>query len=103
MFDPAFGKDTHTFSVTFFGSSPTVSFSNNHVSRRPHFFAIFACVSNISSSLRNPMSITINNYLISIHFPLGGKIDDDNRVRMLVNTGATMNSGHLNYHLWVIS
>ena len=48
---PFFGKDTHTSSVTFASSSP-VSFSNPTLlycdSKRSRFFAIFACVFNIS-------------------------------------------------------
>ena len=30
-------------------------------------------------------------------------MDDNNCMRMLVDTGATTNSGHLDYHLWVMS
>ena len=30
-------------------------------------------------------------------------MDDENCMRMLVNTGAAMNAGHLNSHLWVMS
>ena len=49
------------------------------------------------------MPININNSLPSIHFPLRENMDDDNCMQMLVDTGAAMNSGHLNYHLWVMS
>ena len=39
------------------------------------------------------MSININNALPSIHLPLGGnKDDDDNRMRMLVDTRLAMNT-----------
>ena len=39
------------------------------------------------------MPIDINNSLLSIHFYLGGKKDDDNHMSTLVDTGAAMNIG----------
>ena len=49
------------------------------------------------------MPIQINNYLPSIYLHLGLIEDEENKMRMLLDTGATMNSGNLNYHLWVMS
>ena len=39
--------------------------------------------------------------MILSHFYLEGKKDDDNCMRMLVNTGTVINTGNLKYHLWV--
>ena len=30
-------------------------------------------------------------------------VDEENKIRMLLDTGAAMNSGSLAYHLWVMS
>ena len=56
-------------------SSSIVPHSTN-VDKRPRFYAIFARMTNIS------------------YFP---------RIRMFVDTGAVMNTGSLEYHLWVMS
>ena len=106
VFDPDFGKKTNTSSVTFASSSPVPtsnSASLHHESKRSRFFTNFAYVSNVSSSSQNPIPININNSLLSINFYLEGKKDDDNRMRILFDIGAAMNTGYLNYHLWVVS
>lgn len=38
---------------------------------------------------------------MSLH--LGLSEDDKNQMRMLVNTGAAMNTGNFLYHIWVMS
>ena len=40
-------------------------------SKRPSFFAIFACVSNFSSSFQKIIPISINNSLLSVHVSFG--------------------------------
>ena len=49
------------------------------------------------------MPISINNSLPSVTLHLGLLEDEENTMRMLVNTGAVMNSGNLAYHHWVMS
>ena len=49
------------------------------------------------------MPISINNSLPSVSFLLGLTMEADNGMRMLVDTGVAMNSGYLDYHLWVMS
>ena len=49
------------------------------------------------------MSIPINNSLPSICLHLGSIDDDENKMRMLLDTGTAMNSGCLTYQLWVMS
>ena len=49
------------------------------------------------------MPIQINNSLPSICLHIGLIKDEENKIRMLLDTGSAMNSGNLNYHLWVMS
>ena len=70
---------------------------------KAHWYAIFVRVTNISSSPKKPMPISINNSLLSMCLHLGIPKDDENRMQMLVDTGAAMNTGDLKYHLWVMS
>ena len=49
------------------------------------------------------MPILINNSLPSGYLHLGSVENEENERRMLLDTGATMNSGNLTYHLWVMS
>ena len=49
------------------------------------------------------MSIPIKNSLLSVCIHLGSVEDEENNMRMLLDTGAAMNSGNLTYHLWVMS
>ena len=48
------------------------------------------------------MHIFIDNSLPSVSIQLSLKMDKDNGIRMLVDTGVAMNSGHLGYQLWVV-
>ena len=48
------------------------------------------------------MPISINNYLTSICLHLGISENDENRMQILVDTGAAMNTGDLKYNLWVM-
>ena len=73
------------------------SFANS--AKRAHFMTIFASVSHISSSNRKTIPISISNSLPSISFQLGLKINEDNRMRMLVDTETAMNSGNKDCHL----
>ena len=70
--------------------------------KRPKFHAIFARMTNISSSPKKPMHISINNSLPYVNLHLGNPEDDDNRMRILVDTEAVMNTGSLDYHLWIM-
>ena len=49
------------------------------------------------------MPISINNSLPSVTLHLGLLEDEENTMRMLVDTRAAMNSGNLAYHLWIMS
>ena len=66
---------------------------------KTHWYAIFVRVTNISSSPKKPMPISINNSLPSVCLHLEILEDDENRMQMLVNTGAAMNTGDLKYNL----
>ena len=47
------------------------------------------------------MPIPIKKYLPSVCLHLGSVEDEEKKMRMLLDTGAAMNSGSLTYHLWV--
>ena len=49
------------------------------------------------------MPIGINNSLPSVSFILGTTDDEENKMRMLVDTGTVMNTDNLRYYLWVMS
>ena len=49
------------------------------------------------------MPIGINNSLPSVSLILGTLADEKNKIRMLVDTGAAMNTGNLRFHMWVMS
>ena len=49
------------------------------------------------------MPVPINNSLPSVCLHLSSVEDEENKIRMLLDTGATMNSGNLTYRLWVMS
>ena len=49
------------------------------------------------------MPIDINSSLLSVNLHLGIPEDDENRMQMLVDTGADMDTGNLKYYMWVMS
>ena len=49
------------------------------------------------------MPISIDDSLPSVNIHVGLLEDDENKMIMLVDTGAALNSGNLTYHLWVMS
>ena len=49
------------------------------------------------------MPIGINNSLPSVSLILGSSEEEENTMRMLVDTGAAMNTGNIDFHLWVMS
>ena len=57
---------------------------------------------NISHATKKPIPISINNSLLSVNLHLGLIEDDENKMRMLVETGVAMNLGNIAYHLWVM-
>ena len=63
---------------------------------------MFTSMTSISSSSKKLMHISINNSLSSVSLHIGNPDDDENRIQMLVDTGATMNSESLEYHLWIM-
>ena len=67
---------------------------------KPCWYAIFVRVTNISSSPKIPMPISITNSLLYVCLHLGNHEDDENRMRILVDTGVAMNTGDLKYHQW---
>ena len=48
------------------------------------------------------MPIGVNNSLPSVSLILGIIEDEDNRIRMLVDTWAAMNTGNFDFHIWVM-
>ena len=51
---------------------------------------------------KTTIPISINNYLSSIKLHIGSLENDENRMRMLADTGPAMNTRNLNYHLRVM-
>ena len=49
------------------------------------------------------MPFAIKNYLPSVSLILGFQEDEESEMRMLVDTGAVMNTVNLPYNLWVMS
>ena len=49
------------------------------------------------------MPIIIHNPLSSINLCIGNLEYDENRIRILVDTGSAMYTGSLEYHLWIMS
>ena len=49
------------------------------------------------------MPISIRNSFPSISLHISIPDNNENHIRILVDTGATMNKGNLDYHLWVVS
>ena len=74
-------------------SSSIVPYRTN-VDKCPNIYAIFARMTNISSSPKKSMPISINNSLSSINLHIGNPDGDENRIRMHFNTGAVMNTGN---------
>ena len=66
-------------------------------------YAILAHVIIIFSFPKKPIAISIINPLPSINLYIHNPDDDENRMHMLVDNGATINTRNLQYHLWVIS
>ena len=48
------------------------------------------------------MPIGINNSLPSVSLILGILEDEENKMRMLVDTGAAMNTDNFDFHMWVM-
>ena len=71
--------------------------------KRSRFFTITVLLSNISSPNQKLMPIPINNSLPSVHLTIGLIADEENKMRMLVDTGVSMITGNLDYHKWVMS
>ena len=71
--------------------------------KKPRSFAIYACANNFTSSFQKLMPIQINIFFPSMCLHLGLIEDDENKMRMLLDIGSAMNSGNLDYHLWVMS
>ena len=76
---------------------------HNSPIKRARFCAIFARVAHIFPSSQKPMPIPINKSLPSVCLHLGSVEDEENKMYMLLDTDAAMNSGNLTYHLWVMS
>ena len=72
---------------------------NNSPIKRARFCAIFARIAHISPSTQKPMPIPINNSLPSVCLHLGSVENEENKMRMLLDTDAAMNSASLTYHL----
>ena len=64
-------------------------------------FAIFDRVNNISRSTQK--LIPIDNSILSVFFSLGLVVDEENKMRVLLDTDSPMNSENIIYHMRVIS
>ena len=95
---------SNNFSAQLLASNSSTSNPTPHNSpiKRAHVCAVFARVSHISPFSQKTMSIPINNSLPSVCLHLGSIEDEENIIRMILDTGAAMNSGNLVYHLWVM-
>ena len=60
-------------------------------------------MTNISSYPKKLIPISINNSLPSANLHIGNLEDEENCIRILVDTRATMNTGSLEYQLWEMS
>ena len=60
-------------------------------------------MTNLSSSSKKLMIISIKYYLPSIKLHIDNPEDSKNRIRMLVDNRVTINTDTLDYHLWVMS
>ena len=49
------------------------------------------------------MPISINNSFLSVYLHIESITDDENKIRILVDTGAAMNTGNNAYHQRVMS
>ena len=56
--------------------STTIVPHNINIDKCPRFYAIFVHMTNISSSHKKPMSVSINNSLLSINLHIGNPEDD---------------------------
>ena len=73
------------FAITSESNINSVNYFSNS-SKRARFMKSFARISNIFSSNRKPIPIPMNNLLPCISFQLELKTNQDNRIRMLVDT-----------------
>ena len=76
--------------------------ANQSSIKKARFCAIFARVTHVSPSSQKPMLIPINNSLPSVCIHPGSVEDEENKIRMLLDTSTVMNLGSLTYHLWVM-
>ena len=88
----------HTSNINF--SSPNIN-PGQPPSKICRFHATFF-VNNFSLSSQKPIPIPINNSLPSIYLHLDLIEVEENKMRILLNTGAAMNFGNLSYDLWAI-
>ena len=98
---PESNFDIHSKLIDSASSRNVLHHPNND--KRPRFQTIFARMTSISSTPKKPIHISFNNSLQSTNLHIGNLEDDKNRMRILVNTEAAMNTGSLDYHRWVMS
>ena len=71
--------------------------------KMPRFYYTFVCIKKLSPSSQKPIPILINNSLPFICLHLGLIEDEESKMKMLLDTGAVVDSDNLSYHLWVVS
>ena len=71
--------------------------------KRQPFYTIFTDINNISHSQYKSIHISINSSLPSVNLHLGIIEDDDNCMKILLDTGASMNTCNLSCHILVMS
>ena len=75
---------------------------NNNTNKEARWYAIFVDVNNVLFNPKSPMPIGINNSLHSVSLILGILEVEENKMSMLVDTGAAMNTGNFDFHMWVM-
>ena len=76
---------------------------NNNTNKEARWYAIFVHVNNILSNPKKSIPIGIHDSLPSVSLIRGILKDEENKIRMLVDTGATMNTCNFDFHMWVMS
>ena len=75
---------------------------NNNTNKEVRWYAILFMLIIYCLTLKKPMPIGINNSLPSVSLILGILEDEENKMRMLVDTGAAMNTDNFDFHMWVM-
>ena len=93
LFPPQLNVNIHSIQTA--PASTIIVSHNKNIDKRLRFHAMFTRMTNISSSPKKPIPISINNSISSVKLHIGNPEDDENRIRMCVDTGAARNNRSL--------